>query len=238
MLVVENITKHFGGVAANEDISFSMDEGKIYGLIGPNGAGKTTLFNCLTGALKADRGTVQFKGKNINGMSPQRILREGIARTFQITKTFHTMSVLENVMVGAFFNYPRVEDARKKALEIIKFCDLEDKVDFLGDQLTVANRKRVEIARALATEPKLLMLDEAMAGLNPSEIQEATQLVRSIRDRGITILLIEHIMEVVLPLSDWIIVMDQGKLLTQGVREEVVNDQRVISAYLGVSHHA
>ena len=238
ILVVEGITKRFGGVVANSDISFSLEEKKIYGLIGPNGAGKTTLFNCLTGAFKADGGTVVFNGKNINGMTPQQILKEGIARTFQITKTFHSMTVLENVMIGAFFKCSKVSDAKSRAMEILEFCDMADKADKLGSQLTVAGRKRVEIARALATDPKLIMLDEAMAGLNPSEVNDATELVRQIQKRGITILLIEHIMEVVLPLSDWIIVMDQGKLLTQGVREDIVNDPRVISAYLGVSGNA
>ena len=238
MLDVKHITKSFGGIIANKDISFQCEEGKIIGLIGPNGAGKTTLFNCLTGAFSADEGSVIFCGKNINGMTPQQILREGIARTFQITKTFSTMTVLENVMVGAFFHISNVKKARNAAMEILEFTDLADKANLRGAELTVADRKRVEIARTLATKPKMLMLDEAMAGLNPTEVQQAVEMVRRIRNMGVTIMIVEHIMEVVLPLSDWILVMDQGQLIMQGTRDQVVSDQRVISAYLGVNRGA
>lgn len=238
MLEVRHISKSFGGVLANRDISFQCDEGKIIGLIGPNGAGKTTLFNCLTGAFSADQGSVTFCGKSINGMTPQQILKEGIARTFQITKTFATMSVLENVMVGAFFHTNNVKKAREAAMEILNFTNLADKAELLGSELTVADRKRVEIARALATKPKMLMLDEAMAGLNPTEVQQAVEMVRRIRDMGITIMIVEHIMEVVLPLSDSILVMDQGQLIMHGTRDQVINDERVISAYLGVNRGA
>ena len=238
ILEVTGVSKSFGGVTANEDISFSFEVGKIIGLIGPNGAGKTTLFNCLTGMLKADKGNVLFSGNNIIGKTPQHILGLGLARTFQITKTFSSMTVLENVMVGALFRTDRVKQAEEIAWETLRFTGLESKAGMLGDMLTVANRKRVEIARALATQPKLLMLDEAMAGLNPSEVVEAMELVKSVRAKGTTIFLIEHIMEAVLPLSDWILVMDQGKMLTQGVAEEIVKDERVISAYLGVSKGA
>lgn len=238
MLDVKHVTKSFGGVVANRDISFQCEEGAIIGLIGPNGAGKTTLFNCLTGAFAADEGSVVFCGKNINGMTPQRILREGIARTFQITKTFRTMTVLENVMVGAFFHHRSVKHAQKAAMEILEFTGLADRAGLLGSELTVADRKRVEIARTLATKPKMLMLDEAMAGLNPTEVQQAVEMVRRIRDMGVTIMIVEHIMEVVLPLSDRILVMDQGQLIMQGTRDQVVNDERVISAYLGVNRGA
>lgn len=234
----KHITKRFGGLVANRDISFSCEEGQIVGLIGPNGAGKTTLFNCLTGTYAADEGSVTFCGKNINGMSPQQILKEGIARTFQITKTFSTMTVLENVMVGAFFHHSNVNKAREAAMEILEFTKLADKANLRGSDLTVADRKRVEIARALATNPKMLMLDEAMAGLNQTEVQQAVEMVRQIRDRGISIMIVEHIMEVVLPLSDWILVMDQGQLIMEGTRDQVVNDERVISAYLGVNKGA
>ena len=234
----KHITKRFGGLVANRDVSFSCEEGQIVGLIGPNGAGKTTLFNCLTGTYAADEGTVVFNGKNINGMTPQQILKEGIARTFQITKTFSTMTVLENVMVGAFFIHSNVNKARDAAMEVLDFTKLTDKANVRGSDLTVADRKRLEIARALATQPKMLMLDEAMAGLNQTEVQQAVEMVRQIRDRGISIMIVEHIMEVVLPLSDWILVMDQGQLITEGTSDQVVNDERVIAAYLGVNKGA
>ena len=234
----KHITKHFGGLVANRDVSFSCEEGQIVGLIGPNGAGKTTLFNCLTGTYAADEGTVVFNGKNINGMTPQQILKEGIARTFQITKTFSTMTVLENVMVGAFFIHSNVNKARDAAMEVLDFTKLTDKANVRGSDLTVADRKRLEIARALATQPKMLMLDEAMAGLNQTEVQQAVEMVRQIRDRGISIMIVEHIMEVVLPLSDWILVMDQGQLIMEGTSDQVVNDERVIAAYLGVNKGA
>ena len=234
----KHITKRSGGLVANRDVSFSCEEGQIVGLIGPNGAGKTTLFNCLTGTYAADEGTVVFNGKNINGMTPQQILKEGIARTFQITKTFSTMTVLENVMVGAFFIHSNVNKARDAAMEVLDFTKLTDKANVRGSDLTVADRKRLEIARALATQPKMLMLDEAMAGLNQTEVQQAVEMVRQIRDRGISIMIVEHIMEVVLPLSDWILVMDQGQLIMEGTSDQVVNDERVIAAYLGVNKGA
>ena len=234
----KHITKRFGGLVANRDVSFSCEEGQIVGLIGPNGAGKTTLLNCLTGTYAADEGTVVFNGKNINGMTPQQILKEGIARTFQITKTFSTMTVLENVMVGAFFIHSNVNKARDAAMEVLDFTKLTDKANVRGSDLTVADRKRLEIARALATQPKMLMLDEAMAGLNQTEVQQAVEMVRQIRDRGISIMIVEHIMEVVLPLSDWILVMDQGQLIMEGTSDQVVNDERVIAAYLGVNKGA
>ena len=238
MLEVNNVCKRFGGVLANQGISFSFDEGKIIGLIGPNGAGKTTLFNCLVGHLKADEGTALFYGENIIGKTPPQILDIGIARTFQITKTFVSMTVLENVMIGALYRNHNVKKARNYAMEILEFTALTDKANFEGSMLTVPDRKRVEIARALATDPKLIMLDECMAGLNPSEINDATKLIRSIQNKGITILLIEHIMEVVMPLSDWVLVMDRGMMLTQGLPEDIVKDPMVIEAYLGVSKSA
>lgn len=240
MVILEgkHITKRFGGLVANRDVSFSCEEGQIVGLIGPNGAGKTTLFNCLTGTYAADEGTVTFNGHDINGMTPQQILKAGIARTFQITKTFSTMTVLENVMVGAFFIHSNVHSAREAAMETLEFTKLVDKADVRGSDLTVADRKRLEIARALATQPKMLMLDEAMAGLNQTEVQQAVDMVSQIRARGISIMIVEHIMEVVLPLSDRILVMDQGQLIMEGTRDQVVNDERVIAAYLGVNKDA
>lgn len=232
-LEVNNLTKRFGGLTANKDVSFNLDQGQIVSLIGPNGAGKTTLFNCLTGFLKAEEGKVFFMGKNVTGMTPQQMLSNGIARTFQITKTFRNMTVFDNVMVGSFFRYPKVGDAFEATLKVLEFSGLKGKEKMLGSSLTVADRKRVEVARALATEPTLIMLDEAMAGLNRTEVADATCFVRKIREKGVTVLLVEHIMEVVMPLSDWILVMDQGALIAQGEPKDIVQDDRVIKAYLG-----
>jgi len=238
MFEVDNMCKRFGGVLANQNISFNFDEGKIIGLIGPNGAGKTTLFNCLVGNLKADEGTALFYGKNVIGMPPSQILDIGIARTFQIPKPFKTMTVLENVMIGALFRHPNVKRAKEYAMEILEFTELSQKADFVGAMLTVPDMKRVEIARALASDPKLIMLDECMSGLNPSEINDATKLILDIQKKGITILLIEHIMEVVMPLSDWVLVIHQGKMLAQGIPSDIVKDPQVIEAYLGVGRSA
>ena len=238
MLEVKNMCKRFGGVLANQNISFSFDEGKIIGLIGPNGAGKTTLFNCLVGNLKADEGTALFYGKNIIAMTPAQILDVGIARTFQIPKPFVSMTVLENVMIGTLYRNHNVKKARDYAMEILESTGLAEKANFEGGMLTVPDRKRVEVARALATDPKLIMLDECMSGLNPSEVNDATKLIRDIQNKGITILLIEHIMEVVMPLSDWVLVIDQGKMLAQGLPADIVKNPDVIKAYLGVSKSA
>lgn len=232
-LEIKNMTKRFGGLVANKDISFDLDQGVIVSLIGPNGAGKTTLFNCLTGFLQAEEGEARFKGESIFGKTPQQILSAGIARTFQITKTFRNMTVWDNVMVGALFRHQRVKDALKTTAEVIEFAGMNGKEAMLGSALTVADRKRVEVARALATEPTLIMLDEAMAGLNRTEVLDATEFVRKIRKKGITVLLVEHIMEVVMPLSDWILVMDQGALIAQGKPQDIVQNERVIKAYLG-----
>jgi len=237
-LAVENVTKRFGGLVANRDISFTLEEGQIIGLIGPNGAGKTTLFNCLTGFLKAEEGKVYFNGYNTINYTPQQVLHVGMVRTFQITKTFQNMTVLENVTVGALLRHFRVKDAIKIAMEILEFTSLKGKEHFLGGALTVPDRKRVELARALATQPKLLMLDEVMAGLNRTEIVEATKLVRKIRDTGVTVLIVEHIMEVVMPLSDRVLVMDQGALIAEGPPAEIVQNEKVIRAYLGENWNA
>lgn len=232
-LTVENVTKRFGGLIANRDISFVLEEGQIIGLIGPNGTGKTTLFNCLTGFLKAEEGKVYFNGHNTITYTPQKVLHIGIARTFQIAKTFQNMTVLENVTVGALHRHFRVKDAIEIAMGILEFTNLIGKKHILGGALTVPDRKRVELARALATQPKLLMLDEVMAGLNRSEIAEAIKMIKKIRDAGVTILIVEHIMEVVMPLSDRVLVMDQGALIAEGLPAKIVQNEEVIRAYLG-----
>lgn len=237
VLSVEGLAKRFGGLVANDNVTFKVYEGEILGLIGPNGAGKTTLFNCLTGFLKPDAGTVTWRGENVTGLPPYEITGRRIARTFQVTKTFVDLTVLESVMVGSLLRYPRVKDARRRAEEVLEFTGLADKAHLLGRALTVADRKRLEIARALATEPELLMLDEAMAGLNPKEVEEAVGLVMNLRQKGLTLIVVEHVMEVVMPLSDRIIVLDRGSLIAEGKPEEIARDRRVITAYLGEKWH-
>lgn len=233
LLEVKGISKRFGGLLANANVSFSVDEGKIVGLIGPNGAGKTTLFNCLTGFLSPDEGTVLFQGNSISGLPPYKISELGIARTFQVVKTFQTMTVFENIIVGALNRHSILADAVREAEEILEFTELVEKRSFLGSALTVGDRKRLELARALATHPKLLLLDEVMAGLNSTEIALATNLVRKIRESGLTVLLVEHIMEVVMPLSEWVYVLDKGALIAEGTPVDICRNKRVIKAYLG-----
>ena len=232
-LEIKGISKHFGGLLANSDISFSIEQGKIVGLIGPNGAGKTTLYNCITGFLCPDSGTILFQGNNITGLPPYKISELGMGRTFQVVKTFQTMTVFENIIVGALSKHLHLTNAVRDAEEILEFTELTDKRSFIGSSLTVADRKRVELARALATGPKLLLLDEVMAGLNPTEIVMATNLIRKIRDTGVTILLVEHIMEVVMPLSEWVYVLDKGELIAEGIPKDVCCNKQVIKAYLG-----
>jgi branched-chain amino acid transport system ATP-binding protein len=234
LLVVEKCSKRFGGLVANRDVSLAIDTGEIVGLIGPNGAGKTTLFNCISGALHPDEGRIALDGTDISRARPERICRLGIARTWQVVRSFGRMTVLENVMCGALRRTNRTGAARARALELMAFTGLADKADVVAAGLTLADKKRLEITRALATEPRLLLLDEAMSGLTPLETTAAVDLVRRIHgELGLAICVVEHVMEVVMPLSHRVVVLDRGEKLTEGRPEDIARDERVITAYLG-----
>ena len=233
LLEVEGLSRSFGGVAANEDVSFSVPEGTILGLLGPNGAGKTTLFNCVTGFLKPHAGRVRFAGADVTGRSPNDLARRGLVRTFQIMRVFPTLTALENVQVGAMLRHARVGEARRRALGVLDELGLGARAHLPARDLTTAQRKRVEIARALATEPRAILLDEAMSGLNPKEVSDAVALVRRLRERGMTIVLVEHVLEVVMPLADAVVVLQQGRKIAEGPPSQVARDPAVVAAYLG-----
>jgi branched-chain amino acid transport system ATP-binding protein len=239
LLLLESCTKRFGGLIANRDVSLAIAPGEIVGLIGPNGAGKTTLFNCISGALHPDEGRIAFGGVDISRARPDRVCHLGIARTWQVVRSFGRMTTLENVMCGALRRTNRVGPACARALELMAFTGLADKADALAAGLTLADKKRLEITRALATEPRLLLLDEAMSGLTPLETAAAVELVRCIhRDLGLAICVVEHVMEVVMPLSHRVVVLDRGEKLTEGRPEDIARDERVITAYLGDRYRA
>ena len=234
LLEVIDLTKDFGGVVANSHISFEIERGEIIGLIGPNGAGKTTLFHCIVGYHKPGQGTVRFKGKDITGFKPFQTSREGIGRTFQIMSISGHLTVLENVMVGSFCRTSDRQTARGEAAEILKLLELDRDAGAYLTELPVASQKRVGLAMALATKPELLMLDEVAAGLNPKETDEMVALLKKIYEmKGLTLFLIEHVMEVVMPISQRIIVLDGGQKIVEGKPREIANDRRVIKAYLG-----
>jgi branched-chain amino acid transport system ATP-binding protein len=238
LLEVRSVTKRFAGLVANDDVSFSVDQGEIVSIIGPNGAGKSTLFACITGFQKPERGSIKYLGHEIAGFPADKICRMGIARTFQIVAVIGEMTVLENVMTGCFLRAPRRTEARRKAEEVLAVAGLADKRDLLGTALTIADKKRLEVAMALATEPKLLMLDESMAGLTKVELQEIIALLRAVRKRGVTMVIVEHVMEAVMQLSDRVIVLNSGKKILEGTPREVVTNPQVIQAYLGERYRA
>jgi branched-chain amino acid transport system ATP-binding protein len=239
LLSVERSTKRFGGLVANKDISLTVEPGEIVGLIGPNGAGKTTLFSCITGYLHPDAGRITFDGRDISATRPEHVCSRGIARTWQVVRSFGRMTVLENVICGALKRRHRVGEARARAETLLAFTGLDGKEAMLAANLTLADKKRLEIARALATEPRLLLLDEAMSGLTPLETVAAVELVRRIhRDLGLAICVVEHVMEVVMPLSHRVIVLEYGEKIAEGRPEEIVRDERVIKAYLGERYRA
>ncbi|PIV20640.1 MAG: ABC transporter ATP-binding protein [Deltaproteobacteria bacterium CG03_land_8_20_14_0_80_45_14] len=234
LLEVKNLVKEFGGVVANADISLGLERGKIFGLIGPNGAGKTTLFNCIAGYYKPTRGNIFFEGKDITGWPAHRVTKVGIARTFQSMKIMPNLTVEENVMVGAFCRISNRLVARRDAQEILKLLNLAEEANVLPTELPIATQKRIELARALATRPKLLMLDEIAAGLNPLEIKEIVQtLLRIKEERGLTLFLTEHVMEFIMTISEVVTVMAAGRKIAEGSPEEVAREEKVVEAYLG-----
>jgi branched-chain amino acid transport system ATP-binding protein len=233
ILEVKNATKQFAGLMANEDISFNVETGTIVGVVGPNGAGKTTLFNSISGAHKLTYGSIIFDGIDITAKRANQICKLGVGRTFQIPQSLNDMTVYENVLVGSLCRYSDIFTARKATEEILEICGITNNKDSLVKNMNVIQKKRIEIARALATKPKLLLLDEAMAGLTNKERQDAVELIRIINKMGITILTIEHVMDVVMNVSDKVVVINSGKLLVEGTPEEITNNEEVISAYLG-----
>jgi branched-chain amino acid transport system ATP-binding protein len=233
LLEARNVSKSFGGLSAVADVSFAVEEGEIVGLIGPNGAGKSTLFNCLAGDARLSAGAIVFAGRNVTDFEPERRARMGLARTFQIPLTFARMSTLDNVTVGAYLRHSRHANALAKAREILAFTGLEERAAALAGTLGTLGRKRLEIARALATEPRVLLLDETLAGLTPTETREAIDLIRNLHGRGLTLVIVEHVMEVIMALAGRVVVMDEGKVIATGTPREVVADARVAEAYLG-----
>jgi branched-chain amino acid transport system ATP-binding protein len=235
LLEVRGVSKRFGGLVAVSDVSFDIAEGEILGLIGPNGAGKTTLFNVVNGVYKADQGTIAFAGKDITRCSPDKVVHLGLARTHQIVKPLNDLTLLDNVTVGACFGreYLDLAAARKVASEVLQQVGLGDRTSMMARSLTIAGKKRLEVARALAAKPKLLLLDEVLAGLNPTEVATMIELVRKIRERGTSVLMIEHLMQAIMSLSDRIVVLNLGCKLAEGQPEEVVHNPEVVEAYLG-----
>jgi branched-chain amino acid transport system ATP-binding protein len=232
----ESVTKHFGGLAAVSHVDFCVDEGEVVGLIGPNGAGKTTLFNLISGALVPKEGAIGFNGQDITGLKPHKICKMGMARTFQSVKVFPHMPVLENVVLGSLFGLPDSMSAADAAAEVprlLEFVGLSGMRETPAQDLELANQKRLELARALATRPQLLLLDELMAGLNPTEVTEAMELVTRIRDQGITIFMIEHVMKAIMSICDRIVVLNHGKKIAEGTPQEIATSRTVIEVYLG-----
>ncbi len=238
LLEVRNVSRRFGGLMAVSNVSLQIGRGEIVGLIGPNGAGKSTLFNLIAGALPPTSGTIHFGGEDITGLTaPNRCLR-GIARTFQVVKSFDSMNVIDNVVVGALVRSANATEARRKAHAVLDFAGLGARAAAPAGELTPPEKRRLEVARALATEPKLILLDEVLTGLTPSEARGGVDLIRKVRETGVTVIMVEHVMEIVMPLVDRAIVLNLGETLAEGAPRDVVRDERVIAAYLGDRHRA
>lgn len=233
LLSLKQLTKHFGGLVAVRDVSLDLDAGEILGLIGPNGAGKTTLFNMISGSFLPTSGRIHFRGEDVTDRPPHVICQMGIARTFQIVKPFAKLSVVDNVMVGAFLHTRQARQAEKKARDVVDFVGLGKYADRPAQALTTAGRKRLELARALATDPELLLLDEVMAGLTPTESVAIVELIHQIRASEVTILVIEHVMKAIMSLSDRVAVLHHGELIAIDIPEAITVDERVVEAYLG-----
>ena len=236
-----DVNKYFGGLAAVSNVDFHVDQGEIAGLIGPNGAGKTTLFNLISAALPISSGEIRFKGQKLNGLKPHKICKMGVSRTFQETRVFANMPVFQNVLVGAFFGSPNrisATDAARTASQALEFVGLSTMSAAPVKDLTLVNQKRVELARALATKPELLLLDELMAGLTQTEVAEAMELVTRIRDKGITIFMVEHVMKAIMGICERIMVLHHGEKIAEGTCQEITADKTVIEVYLGEEAHA
>ncbi len=238
LLEVKGLTINFGGLIAVNNLDMEVNRGEAVGLIGPNGAGKTTAFNLISGVYSPTQGKVIFDGEDITGLPPHLACKKGIGRTFQVVKPFGNMSVLQNIMVGAFINTSNQKECRQIALEVAEMVGLASKKDALAKNLTLANRKRLEVAKALATKPKILLLDEVLAGLNPTEIDEAVVLIKKINERGISVLMIEHVLQATMAICSRIVVLDYGKKIAEGTPQEVTSNSEVIKAYLGDEYEA
>jgi branched-chain amino acid transport system ATP-binding protein len=236
LLEVRELTKKFGELVANDRVSFTVETGTIVGLIGPNGAGKTTLFNCITGLYPADGGAIHFDGREITALKPYEIARRGAVRTFQVVRPLKEMTVFDNVLVGAFLKTGDRHTAAARAEECLRICNLEPFRDRPAGGLPIGGKKRLEMARALATQPKLLMLDEVMAGMTSTEIKASVEVILRLRESGITLMIVEHVMEGIMPIADKVVVLDGGIKIAEDAPGNIVNDGRVIEAYLGAKY--
>lgn len=238
LLDVKGLSKRFGGLVANKDISLAVEPGEILAIIGPNGAGKSTLFNGLVGHHAPTSGSVTFNGQSVLGLAPEQVAAMGLVRTYQIPRSFGQMTVLENTMVGALLRHPKLADAREASERVLALVGLRERTDVRAAELNVAGQKRVELARALATEPKMLLLDEVAGGLNPSEAIALTEILRGIHAAGVTLIIVEHVLEVVMRLAHRVLVLNFGQMIAEGTPQDIVRNPAVIEAYLGRKHRA